>query len=103
LESTLQRIEEGTPFEKFPNFSPLSSIATHLPRIDLRDFELARIRSGVPSEVERLTRFADRLETRSRYVIAGSGDHPVALLERPEAGQPFRLQRIFVHETQKPS
>jgi tRNA pseudouridine55 synthase len=103
LESTLLRIEQGTPFEEFPNFTALASIATHLPRIDLRDFELTRIRSGVPSEIERLTQFADRLETRSRYVIAGSEDHPVALLERPGAGHPFRLQRIFVHETQKPS
>ncbi len=103
LDSTLQQIEDGIAFLDFSQFIPLNALATHLPRIELREFELPRIRSGVPAEVERLLIMADQAESRSRYLIAGMGGLPIALLERPDAEHPFRLQRIFVHETQNPA
>jgi hypothetical protein len=100
LEATLEQIEEGVALLEFRNFIPLASLATHLPRIELKEFEIPRIRSGVPSEVDRLLALADRTVNPSRYLIAGVKGTPVALLERPDAGHPFRLQRIFNHETQ---
>ncbi len=103
LDISAQQIEEGVPFTDFKNFIPLGSLGTHLPRIELKGFELSRIRSGVPAEIERLLGMADRANSISRYLIAGVHGNPVALLERPDAGHPFRLQRIFVHETQNPA
>jgi tRNA pseudouridine55 synthase len=102
LEATLERIEAEFPFPEFRNYVPLESLATHLPRIELKDFEISRIRSGVPSEIERLLAMADQTVSPSRYLIAGLRGTPVALLERPDGGHPFRLQRIFVHEAQNP-
>ncbi len=103
LDVCAQRIEDGVPFTDFKNFFPLDSLATHLPRIELKGFEIFRIRSGVPAEIERLLGMADQADSISRYMIAGVHGNPVALLERPDAGHPFRLQRIFVHETQNPA
>jgi tRNA pseudouridine55 synthase len=103
LDSTLEKIEHGVPFPEFRNFLPLRTLASHLPRIELREFELGRIRSGVPAEIDRLVRLADQVDTRSRYLIAGIAGIPVALLERSIAGTPFRLQRIFNHEAPTPA
>jgi tRNA pseudouridine55 synthase len=99
LATILEELEKNTPVGALPAFRPLGSIARHLPRLELIPFEIPRVQSGVPSEISRLIQRADQMNTRSRYLIAGTPSSPVALLERPDPDHPFRLQRIFVHES----
>ncbi len=95
LDETLAHLEAKRPLEALSSFRPIAEVATHLPEIELTEAQSSRLRQGSKSEIDGLKTHLARLQFESRFVLGKLHTQPVALFEKTNDINEFRLQRVF--------
>lgn len=94
-EDVEQRLKAGTLPGQMAAFIPLPALASHIPSLPLTPPEAEAFRTGLAGPIHEILRRADSSGLGARYCLMRREGVPIALLERPNAQTPFRLQRVL--------
>jgi tRNA pseudouridine55 synthase len=96
LDQVERSLTKGHSLRGLSAFLPLSSLASHIPSLSIAEPQASGFRNGRTDLIERELRRADAANQPGRHLLLRREGSPVALLERPDPGIPYRLQRVFL-------